>query len=123
MQSSLFLAIVAIIFAIFGIGLLVAPSEFMAVYGLSFNAAGVLIARVFGTVVIGQAIIYWAARNAGWSDLLQAVLYAGVISNALDVILAYYGISIGVLNSMGWALVVLHALFTIGFAYFAFGKR
>ena len=123
MQRSLFLTIVAIIFAIFGIGQLVAPSEFMAVYGLSFNAAGVLIARVFGTVVIGQAIVYWAARNAGSSDLMQAILYAGVISNALDVIVAWYGISSGVLNSMGWALVVLHALLTVGFGYFAFGKR
>ncbi len=123
MSRNVFFTIVAIIFAVFGIGLLLAPQEFMGMYGLNFNAAGVLMARVFGTVTIGFAIVYWACRNATASPLLQAVLYAGVIANALDVVIAWYGISTGVLNSFGWALVILHALLTIGFAYFAFGKR
>jgi hypothetical protein len=90
---------------------------------LTFNASGVLLARVFGTVVIALAIIYWAGRNAGPSDLLQGVLYGSLISNALDVIISWYGVSSGVLNTNGWALVVLHALLTLGFAYYTFGKR
>ena len=123
MSQNVFFTIAAIIFIIFGVGQLLAPQELMGMYGLSFNPAGVLIARVFGTVVIGLAIIYWACRNAKASPLLQAVIYAGVISNAADVVVAWYGISTGVLNTMGWALVILHALLTIGFAYLAFGKR
>ena len=123
MSQNLFFTIVAIIFALFGIGQLLAPQELMGMYGLNFNPAGVLITRVFGTVVIGLAIIYWACRNASASSLFTAVIYAGVISNVLDVVLAWYGISTGVLNTMGWALVILHALLTIGFVYLAVGKR
>jgi hypothetical protein len=123
MSQNVFFTIVAIIFVVFGVGQILAPQELMGLYGLNFNPAGVLMTRVFGTVVIGLAIIYWACRNAAASPLLQAVIYAGVISNAADVVVAWYGISTGVLNTMGWALVILHALLTIGFAYFAFGKR
>lgn len=102
MSQNVFFTIVAIIFVLFGIGQLVAPQELMGMYGLNFNPSGVLMTRVFGTVVIGLAIIYWACRNASASPLLQAVLYAGALSNAADVVVAWYGISTGVLNTLGW---------------------
>jgi hypothetical protein len=91
----------------------------MAFYGLNYNPSGVLTARVFGTQVLLLAVIYWAARNAGPSSLMSAILWGSVIANILDAIVAFMGISAGVLNAMGWALVVLHVLLAIGFIYYA----
>jgi hypothetical protein len=119
MQLNIFLAIVAVIFAVFGLGLLFMPAEFMAFYGLNYNPAGVLTARVFGTQVLLLAVIYWAARNAGPSSLMSAILWGSVIANILDAVIAFMGISAGVLNAMGWALVVLHVLLAVGFIYYA----
>ena len=123
MSQNAFFTAVAILYAILGIGQLLAPSEFMSGFGVTFNASGDLMARVLGTAAIALAIIYWACRDAAPSRLFMAVLYGSLTEKVIQVFLAAKAVNAGVLNSTGWAMVILQLLLAIGFAYFAFGKR
>jgi hypothetical protein len=123
MSQNVFFAVVAVLYAILGIGNLLAPSEFMSGSGVTFDPPGTLIARVLGTAAIAFAIIYWACRNAGPSPLFSAVLYGSLTEKVIQVFLAGFAVNAGVLNKTGWAMVTLQLLLAIGFGYFAFGKR
>ncbi len=123
MSQKLFFTSVVILYVVLGVGNLLAPQEFISGFGVSLNAAGVLMARVVATAAIAFAIIYWACRDADPSRLFMAVLYGSLAEKVLQVILVVYAVNAGVFNSMGWVMAALQFLLAIGFAYFAFGKR
>jgi hypothetical protein len=124
MNRTTFLIIAAIITALFGIGLLLAPGQLAATYGTTFNPGGTAIARIGGSSLIALAWIIWGARNGPGAEAMQAVLVAGVVANVLNILISGQATMNGVIgNGIGWATVALHILLTLGFGYFAFVKR
>ena len=71
-----FLVISAIIYGVFGLGLLVAPKPFMAVYGVTLDESGALMARVLGSALLAYSGVFWLVRNALNSEILDALLLA-----------------------------------------------
>ncbi len=124
MKLNQFLVIAAIITVLFGIGLLLFPAEMAATYGTTFNAGGTVVARIAGSSLIGLAIIVYCARDRKGPEMLRGVLTAGLITNALDLLISGQATMAGVIgNSIGWATVALHLVLGAGFAYFLLGKR
>ncbi len=123
MSQKVFFTAVVILYVILGVGNLLAPQEFISGFGVTLNAAGVLMARVVATAALAFAIIYWACRDAAPSRLFTAVLFGSLTEKAIQVVLIVYAINAGVFNSMGWVMAGLQLVLAIGFAYFAFGKR
>jgi len=124
MNRNMFLIIAAIITALFGIVLLLAPGQLAATYGTTFNPGGTIIARIAGSSLLALAWIVWGARNGPGAEAMQAVLVAGLIANVLDLLISGYATMNGIVGyGIGWATVVLHILLSAGFGYFAFMKR
>lgn len=123
MKLSTFLVLAAIAYAGFGIGLLVAPGPFMAVFGVTLDGGGMLMARVLGSALIGFTLIFWWSRNAPNSDTLQAILRASFIYNVVDFPVVLIATLTGVMGVFGWSAVILHLLLAVGFGYFGFMKR
>jgi hypothetical protein len=124
MQRNVFLMIAAVITALFGVALLLFPNEIAAVYGTSFNASGVIVARISGASLLALAIMVWGARDGDAAETMRGILLGGLVVNVCDLVVAYLATSSGVWASgIGWAQVVLHILLGAGFAYFLFGKR
>ena len=123
MKRSLFLTIVAVISAGFGLGLLICPAAVLSQYGLTLDVAGILTARFLAAALIGQALLFWISRNVPDSVAMTGILWAGFAGNFIEGIVAKMAVRSGLMNSMGWSVVAMDMLIAIGFASYLFGKK
>ena len=63
MKLSTFLVIVSIVAFIFGILFIFIPGALLSLYGISLNAGGQLVARLFGAALLGYSVLTWSARK------------------------------------------------------------
>ncbi|NJM39479.1 MAG: hypothetical protein HC853_01250 [Anaerolineae bacterium] len=103
--------------------LLIAPGVLMAVYGLTLDSAGVFLGRVLGAVLIGLAILFWSARQSQAKDLHRAAAWAGLIHNALLVIVILIATISGGIIWTGWPAAGLHAGIMIAFWFMLANAR
>jgi hypothetical protein len=123
MKLNNFLMLATIVAAVFGLAFLIGPSQLVALYGVKLTPATEVIGRIAGSVILGFAIVFWAARNENAAETFKAVLVAGFIANSLDCGILLHATATGLLNSLGWLQVLINGALAIGFGYFAFGKR
>jgi hypothetical protein len=90
MNHALILKISAVVYAAFGIPLLLAPNALMAVYGVEpMNHVGVYNTMLFGATFIGLAVMTWVASRQEYREV-RAVLLGVLVANALGFIVALY---------------------------------
>ena len=117
-----FLALATLVAALFGLAFLIAPSQLVGLYGVKLTPATEVLGRVAGSTILAFAIAYWGARGKA-AEALKAIIVAGFVTNGLDSLILLHATWTGLLNSYGWAQAAINGLLTLGFAYFAFGKR
>jgi len=122
MKLGTLLLVNAIIALGFGIGFTVAPAQVLAPYGMSLSAPGLVIARLFGTALLGYGVLTWLLRAATDPAALRAVCLSLAISDAVGAVVAAMGVLGGHVNALGWSTVALYAGLGIGFASFAMRK-
>ena len=114
----------AVIVLVFGAGFILIPTTLAGIYGMSFNPATVLIARLFGGGFILEAIMLWTARNAHRDNTaLQGILLGVVVSNLIGFVVCLFATLAGTWNALGWLSVALYLVFGAAFAYFYFSKK
>jgi hypothetical protein len=123
MKLNSFLMLATIVAAVFGLAFLLAPSQLVAMYGVTLTPATEVIGRIAGSVILGFAIVFWTARNGDGAETFKAVLVAGCIANGLDCLILLHATATGLLNGLGWLQVLINGALAAGFGYFAFGKR
>ena len=128
MTLRLLLIVAAIVFVIFGLGLLLVPAQLMAPYGVALDPAGELMGRLGGQALIGLAIAFWYARDtdvkAAMSPAMKGVLYGGCTFNIIGFIVALWATLTGQMGPGGWIAVAIHAVIGAGFLYYAdFSRR
>ena len=123
MKRNMFLIIAAVVYAIFGLAILFVPVEFVRNFGVNLAGGAVALARVFGAHLVGAAVILGLSRDDALKGTLKNVLAGNAIYNAIAIIIAVYAIQNGLVNSLGWWLVLIHALLAAGFGYFWNRKR
>jgi hypothetical protein len=123
MKLNSFLMLATIVAAVFGIAFLLAPSQLVAMYGVTLTPATEVIGRIAGSVILGFAIVFWAARNENAAETFKAVLVAGFVANGLDCLILFHATVTGLVNGLGWLQVLINGGLAAGFGYFAFGKR
>jgi hypothetical protein len=123
MKVSHFLVIATIVAAVFGIAFLAMPTQLVALYGVKLTPATEVIGRIAGSVILGFAIVFWSIRNQSGAEAVKGAMLAGLIANGLDALILLHATATGLLNTLGWAQVVINGLLALGFGYFTFGKR
>jgi hypothetical protein len=120
-----FLTIASILAFLFGLGFVLMPGQLVSFYGVDLNAAGTLIAQLYGAALLGFGLLNWFARDFGDDGAKQAVLTANLASDALGFIFALMGQLGGVpgVNALGWSTVLIYLLLAAGFAYLRFFAR
>jgi len=124
MKISVFAIILAILGAFYSICLLAFPSKFLSTYGITLDSAGIALARLYGAVLGGLAIIYGSCRNIPqsdkvWQNLLAGTLFFSAVSTAISANSVLSGIS----NSMSWTTVAVQVLIALTSCYFLFQKK
>ncbi|HEY6202380.1 MAG TPA: hypothetical protein VI056_05000 [Candidatus Limnocylindria bacterium] len=118
MKLSALLAIAAIVAVAFGVGFVVVSGPLLALYGVTLDKAGTLIAQLFGAALIGLGVINWSARSA--PDEGRFVVLGNLVGDAAGFVVALLGQLAGVANALGWSTVALYLVLGLAFAYFQF---
>ena len=116
------MVIYAVVSTVFGLAFVFTPGLILPIYGVEPGAALRLIGQLFGAVLISLALLAWLVRNLRDSVTQHAVTLALLVGEALGFILALIGQLNGVLNALGWSVVVVYLFFTLGLVYLQFSK-
>jgi hypothetical protein len=114
------LVVSAVIGAVFGLAFLVASGPFAALYGITLDKAGMLLAQLFGAALIAFAVLNWLARNVTDREARQAVVLANLTGDAIGFVVVLIGQLAGITNVLGWSTVGIYLLLALGFAYIQF---
>src|SRR3954447_6404228 len=108
--------------AVFGFAFLIAPSQLVALYGVTLTPQTEVIGRIAGSVILGFAIVFWGTREGNAADALRAAMIAGLVANALDALILLHATVTGLVNGLGWLQVLINGALAVGFWYFIYGK-
>ena len=121
MKLSTFLIIKAIVCWVFGIGYALIPVTVGTMYAINLDPDGVLMSRFFASLLIGIGLILWLLRNADW-NILKVITLSLCVADTIGFIVALVGQLTGVMNGLGWIIVIIWFLLASGLGYFRFLK-
>ncbi|MGA9118995.1 MAG: hypothetical protein WB699_06480 [Bacteroidota bacterium] len=111
------LVIKAVVCLVFGLFLLLAPAMLLNLLGAELNDGGTFTAREYGAALVGTLLLTWFARNVKASDARAAILLDLLIYDLIGVVVTSSVVISGVLNMLGWSIVVVYLFFTVGSGY------
>lgn len=117
------LIIKAVVCLVFGLILLLMPSELVALLGSQLSDGGVFTAHEYGAALIGTFLLTWFAKNVKAADARGAILLDLMIYDAIGVIITLLVVLPGIFNALGWGIVVIYLFFTLGSAYLFFTEK
>jgi len=103
--------------------LLFIPSQLLGLYGTAFSTAAALTARLYGASLVGNLLLTWFARKEEDSPARKAIVLDLFAYDAVALIASLILQVTGVLNMLGWSIVVIYLFFTIGFGYFLLQQK
>ena len=108
----------ALVCLAFGILLLAIPDKLLSIFGTVLSDGGMFTAREYGAALFGNLFLCWFARNALESDARKAIILALFVYDLIAFVMTTITVISGVLNVLGWAIVMIYLFFTLGFGYF-----
>jgi len=117
MKLKTLLVIKAIVSLVFGIPVLIVPDKWMSLFGLALGAEGMFVARQYGGALLGIAALCWFARNSEGARALKAIIIFGFLYDFVNLFVSLHANLSGLMNPLGWAIVVAYLFFTIAFGY------
>jgi hypothetical protein len=111
------LVIKAVVCLVFGLFLLLAPGALLNLLGATLNDDGTFTAREYGAALIGTLLLTWFAKNVKAPDARAAILLDLFVYDLIGVIITSSVVISGVLNALGWSIVVVYLFFTTGSGY------
>jgi uncharacterized membrane protein YfcA len=112
-----FLAVIAVISVLNGIGLLLTPTVVLATYGIEATPGAVLGFRLLGLTLIEFGLINWFVRYSHDWTALRGLLIGGTVGYALGFVVSLWATLSHVMNPAGWVLVATYAVLLLGYVY------
>ncbi|MFC2036667.1 hypothetical protein ACFLYD_01680 [Chloroflexota bacterium] len=122
MKLSTLMVVKAVVCLGFGIALLAIPGPLMSLYGITLDEGGILVARLYGASLMGNLMLTWFSRNDPGSEALRAAVLGLFVYDAVGLIVTLIAMFSGVMNALGWSVVAIYLVFTVGYGYFQFVK-
>lgn len=122
MKLSNLMVVKAIVCLGFGILLVAIPGLLMSLYGVTLHEGGILMARLYGAALLGNLMLTWFSRTDPGSEALRAAVLGLFVYDAVGLIVALVATLTGVMNALGWSVVAIYLVFTVGYGYFQFVK-
>ncbi len=107
---------------IFALGFMAVPATLFGTFGVTPDAFGIALARLFGSALLAFVVLVYYARASESADLQKATirsLFIYWLVSSVFLIMSQLG---GLFNSMGWSTILLHVGFLIWYGAFAFKK-
>lgn len=118
MNLKSFIILVAIVATAYALGFLIIPKFIVGLYGVDTAPSVILGFRFFGVALLGVGLIFWFARDCRDSTAVRALLTGGAVSNAAGLVVAIWGTTTGIMNALGWSVVLIYIVLLAGCVYF-----
>jgi hypothetical protein len=118
MKVKTLILIMALLCLVWGVGFILFPAPFWALYGLTLDEGGVYMARQLGVVFGMLGLVLWLVRNYAVARALRGIALGLCIGNALGFVVALYGQLTAGISVLGWLGVVTYLLLALGFGYY-----
>ena len=105
---------------LFGLGFIAIPGTLVGTFGVTLSDFGITLARLFGSAILGFAVLLWFGRQSSSPETHKAVLASMFTYWVISTIFALMGQLAGLMNVMGWGTVGLHFVLAIAFGYYLF---
>ena len=113
----------AVICFIYGGAFAVAPALLLSLYGPTPNPLGLLVARLFGALLLGMGLINLKLMPLEQSEAARAVTLSLALADALGCAFFIQATLAGDVNALGWSVVAIYGLVAAAFgAFTAMGK-
>lgn len=105
---------------LFGAAFLFVPTLVMKQFGIDNYESTKMVAEFFGTAMIALALVLWFAKDVTDDGVLRGMGVALLLGDLAGLVVSILGTVGGALRTNAWLLMVLYALFGLGFAYLVF---
>ena len=113
----------ALVCLAFGPAFLIFPGFVMGLFGLDIGPAANLTARLYGATLLGNLLLAYLSRQAEPSRLRKAICWDLFIYD-LAALVAIGILQIqGLMNLLGWGVVVIYLFFSVGYGLFLLPKK
>lgn len=116
-MNALFL-VYLIVEVIFGIGFLFVPGFMMDPLGVTLDVTSTTFARLFGSLLISLPVLLFFARKSSSSEFKRGVVYCIFVYLLASTSILLITQLNGLMNGMGWSIVILHLVFLLWFGYY-----
>jgi hypothetical protein len=125
MNYRMMFALNSIVAFLFGLGFLFFPARALGLFGTETFVSTVLIARLFGTAMLGLGLVLWFAKDVPDLSVQKGMGIALLISAVTGLVVTLLGTfaSHAVIRANGWAVVLVYLIFGLGYGYLLFLKR
>ncbi len=121
MKLKIFSIVWAVIYLSFGLGLLFIPIQLMAIFGVTLDSDGTMMARILGAALTAYGLTFWLNRNLPATDKAwHNLLLTSFIYNIVVIPIMLIAVLNGVTNAMGWMPFGQHIFLAATFGYFTF---
>ena len=118
MKFKTLMIIKAVVCLALGVPILLMPNFTYSIFGITLGPGGAIAAQEYGAALLGALMITWFARKAQASDTRWAIALGYCVYDAIGVVVALIATLTGVMNLLGWFVVVIYLFFAVGFGYF-----
>ena len=105
MKLNIFMAIVAVVAGLFGLGFVFIPQQVLSFYGAAPDVTANYMAQLFGAALLGFAAILWLCKDAEDSPVRQAILLGLFVAEGVGFVIALKTQLGGGINALGWSTV------------------
>jgi len=116
-MNTLFL-VSLIIEAIFAIGFIFIPGSVIGPMGVTLDETSTTFARMFGTAILSIPVLLFFARRSANSEFKRGAVYLIFTYMFASTIILLITQLNGLMNAMGWSIVILHLVFMSWSGYF-----
>ena len=120
MKFNTFLAIAAVLAALYGLGFLLIPAITIGLYGITLDVNGLFVARYLGSAFLGVAVLNWLARGLTSQEALGPIILGDLVISVTGLVVAVWDAFAGAGNALSWVTVIIYLFLTLGFGYFQF---
>lgn len=108
----------AIVAAAYAVAFLVAPAQFLDLFGMANGAATVWVARLLGAAALGFAAIAFFSRRVVEVEARRALDAGFLIGWAATLGIGMWAQYLAVMNALGWITVAVSGAFAVSYFWF-----
>ena len=117
MNLKTILSIAGIAAIVFGVVYLLFPAQAIGVFGLTTNEAGILITRYFGGTFLSFGLVVYFVKAAIDPGEHTAIVRPLFLVSVVGVVVSLLGQLGGIVNGLGWLVVLVFVAFSLGFGF------